>query len=206
VTSGSAATVLVDVEIYSASGRVHQYVVDNQTFTAGQQRFFPVTWNVPADAANGPYTVMIGVFPPGWGTNLAWNASAGSFTVSTASTPTPSPSPSPTPTLPPVACSPRPPVQLATAPGGGGLQVNVTATGQHNRLMAIEIAQTNNALVDIGGQAGRTDAFTVDLGGTSASTAFTVRRASAGPATVNLAVVDRCGRWTTFVGGGATAF
>jgi hypothetical protein len=46
----------------------------------------------------------------------------------------------------------------------------------------------------------------VSLPGTSASTSFTVRRQSSGAATVNLAVVDRCGRWTTFVGGGPNAF
>ena len=118
-------------------------------------------------------------------------------------TPTP---PTATPTPPPVACSPRPPVQVATAPGGGGLQVSITATGQNNQLLAIEIGQTNNALVDIGGQVGRTGPFAVDLPGTSASTSFAVRRQSPGPATVNLAVVDRCGHWTTFVGGGANAF
>ena len=85
--------------------------------------------------------------------------------------------------------------------------MNVKATGQNNTLRAIEISQTNNALVDIGGQTGRSGAFTVSLPGTSATTSFTVRRQDAGPATVNLAVVDRCDtKWNTFVGGGANAF
>lgn len=208
VTSGSAGTVLVDVEVYSPSmTRVHQQWFDSQAFTAGQQRFFPVTWNVPGGAATGTYTVMIGVFSPGWGTNHAWNAGAGTIGVTTSSTPTPTPTPpTATPTPPPVACSPRPPVQVTTTPAGGGLGVNVAATGQDNRLLALEIGQTNNALVDIGGQIGRTGTFTVSLPGTSASTSFTLRRKDPGPATVNLTVVDRCGGWTTFVGGGANAF
>jgi hypothetical protein len=82
----------------------------------------------------------------------------------------------------------------------------VAATGQHNGVLALEISQTQNALVDIGGQVGRTGAFVVSLPGTSETTSFLVRRDKAGPATVSLAVVDRCGRWTTFVGGGANAF
>ena len=204
VTSGSAATVLVDVEVYAPNGtKVFQDWVDNQAFAAGQQRFFSFPWNVPAGAATGTYTVMVGVFSPGWGTSYAWNANAGTLTVSTAP---PSPSPSPSPSLPPVTCSPRPRVQVATEPGGGGLQVAVTATGQNNRLLALEIEQTRNALVDINGQSGRTGAFPVTLPGTSATVTFVVRRASAGPATVSLSVVDRCGSWRTFVGGGAGSF
>jgi hypothetical protein len=114
--------------------------------------------------------------------------------------------PTPTPVPPTVTCSPRPPVQVATASAGGSLQANFTATGHNNALLALEITQTKNALVDVGGQTGRTGAFVVSLPGTSASTSFVVRRAQAGAATVSLAVVDRCGRWTTFVGGGANAF
>jgi len=112
----------------------------------------------------------------------------------------------PTPTPIPVACTPRPPVLLTTAAGGGRLQVAITATGQHNHLLALEITKTTNALVDIGGVAGRTGAFVVTLPGTSARTTFDVRRDRPGSATAHLVVVDRCGRWTTFVGGGATAF
>ena len=104
---------------------------------------------------------MIGIFTPGWGTTYAWNSSAGSVTVTTASTPTATPTtPTATPTLPPVACNPRPPVQLTTSSSGGGLQ----------------------------------------------GMSFTMRRQSPASATVNLAVVDRCGHWMTFVGGGPNAF
>jgi hypothetical protein len=114
--------------------------------------------------------------------------------------------PTPTPAPPTAACSPRPPVQVATASAGGRLQVNITATGQNNALLALEITQTTNAVMDVGGQTGRTGAFVVNLPGTSPSTSFVVRRAQAGAATVSMAVVDRCGRWKTFVGGGANAF
>jgi hypothetical protein len=54
-----------------------------------------------------------------------------------------------------------------------------------------------------GGQTGRTGAFSVSLPGNTTSTSFYVRRATAGAATAMLTVVDRCGSWSTFVGGGA---
>jgi hypothetical protein len=90
VTSGSAGTFLVDVEVYSASGaKMHQQYFDSQAFAAGQQRTFPVTWSVPAGTATGPYTVMIGTFSVGWGTNYHWNGNAATVTVTAASDTTP---------------------------------------------------------------------------------------------------------------------
>jgi hypothetical protein len=204
VTSGSAVSVLVDVEIYRTSDftRVHQQFFDNQVFTAGQQRFYPVTWSVPSGASTGAYTVMIGVFHPGdWTPNYAWNNSAGTFTVGSGGT-----APTPTSTLPAVGCTPRPAVQVTTSPGGGGLQVMVTATGANNRVQSLQFTRTSNAVVDVGGQTGRSGSFTTTLPGTSASTTFTVRRVGAGSAMVSFAVIDRCGTWTTFVGGGPGTF
>jgi hypothetical protein len=137
-----------------------------------------------------------------------YTAGAMSLPAGAVQTPTPTPTPgTPTATpVPAVACSPRPPVQLSTTAAGGGLQVSVTATGQNNRLLSLQIAETTNALVDVAGQTGRTGVFSVNLPGTSTSTSFTILRAGVGPATVRLAVVDRCGSWTTFVGGGVSGF
>lgn len=104
VTSGSTATVLVDVEVYAPNGaKVYQQWFDNQAFAAGQQRAYPVTWNVPLGTAAGTYTVKIGIFSVGWGTNLAWNNNAASIAVTAAATPTatselPTSTPSATPT------------------------------------------------------------------------------------------------------------
>jgi hypothetical protein len=196
VTSGSAVSVLVDVEIYRTSDftKVHQEWFDNQSFTAGQQRSFPVTWNVPAGASTGAYAVMIGVFHPGdWTPNYHWNNNAGTVNVGSAGPA-------------PVVCTPRPPVQVTSSPGGGGLQVVVRATGEGNGLQSLQFSRTTNALVDVGDQRGRTGAFNVSLAGAPTSTTFTIRRASAGTATVALGVVDRCGTWTTFVGGGPGTF
>ena len=72
----------MDVEIYSPAGaKVHQQFFDNQTFGAGQTRQYTVTWQVPASAIAGTYTVKIGVFQPGWGTLYHWNDKAAQFSV-----------------------------------------------------------------------------------------------------------------------------
>jgi hypothetical protein len=54
---------------------------------------------------------------------------------------------------------------------------------------------------------GATGDFEVPLNPSTQQTTFVVRRATNGIAThVNLVVVDDCGNWPTFVGGGASAF
>jgi hypothetical protein len=109
-------TALVDVEVYSATGvKMHQEYFDSQTFVADQPRTFPVTWNVPAGTAAGSYTVMIGVFSPGWGTNYHWNSSAGTVTVGggTAATATPT-AQAPTATSVPPTATPLPPIATPT--------------------------------------------------------------------------------------------
>ncbi len=61
-------TVVVSVYVYDPAGNfLFQQPFENQAFVAGQTRNFPVTWQVPAGAANGTHTVRIGVFEaPDW--------------------------------------------------------------------------------------------------------------------------------------------
>src|SRR5581483_197259 len=82
VWSSQARAMLVDVEVYDTSwNKVCQQYFDNQAFTAGQTRTFTMNCAIPASAAPGTFTVMVGLFSPGWGTNLHWNGDAGRFTV-----------------------------------------------------------------------------------------------------------------------------
>src|SRR5437879_4655702 len=79
VTSASATTILVDVEVYDATGaRVGQQFWDNQSFTAGQMRTYPMSRSVPA-AADGVYTAKLALFNPGWAQFLQGNMSAATF-------------------------------------------------------------------------------------------------------------------------------
>jgi hypothetical protein len=83
VTASAAASVLVDVEVYSPSGaKVYQQFFDNQSLSAGIQKSYPVTWTVPAGTASGTYTVKLGIFSPGWGTLYEWNNGAATISVS----------------------------------------------------------------------------------------------------------------------------
>jgi len=82
-----------------------------------------------------------------------------------------------------------------------------SAPNPTNRLRSLRFRNAKNALIDIGGQLGRTGDFDLTLTGGIAQTSFTVRRAASGQSTtVPFTVVDDCGDWSTLVGGGPTAF
>ena len=90
VTSTAAATVLVALEVYDPSGTlVFEQSYDTQSFAAGERRAYAVDWTVPPTEALGAHTVRVGVFSPGWGTVLHWNANAAAFTVTNAGPPPP---------------------------------------------------------------------------------------------------------------------
>jgi hypothetical protein len=82
VSSGTAAKMLVDVEVYTMSGdKVHQQAWDNESFEAGQQKTYRTSWSVPRTAKPGEYVVKVGAFPPGWGNPYSFNGEAAVFTV-----------------------------------------------------------------------------------------------------------------------------
>jgi len=109
----------------------------------------------------------------------------------------------------PTACVPTPKVQTVPAPGGGKLQVHVGSTplnsGQTNPLKELRFGTLQNARVTLNGQTisgGQT--VTVPAGATGMD--FTVERIKPGEATtVPFTVVNDCGEWPTFVGGGTGA-
>jgi hypothetical protein len=110
-------------------------------------------------------------------------------------------------------CTPRPPIRLTTIRDGRDrLQVTVSATitpgVPNNRISQLRFENGTNSLVDIpdhpSGATGRFDA-TPPVGATSYT--FTVRRFATGQSVqVPFTVVDGCGPWPTFVGGGRAAF
>jgi uncharacterized repeat protein (TIGR01451 family) len=110
-------------------------------------------------------------------------------------------------------CSPRPDVRLTVVSGGPG-RLNVTvragtnAGTPTNTLSALRFGAATNALIDIpGGQTGLTGNTTITLPAGSTETSFVVRQQAGGSGTtVPLVVVDSCGDFPTFVGGGPAAF
>lgn len=109
-------------------------------------------------------------------------------------------------------CLPRPQVSVHVAGGAPGrLDVTITAgtppTAPDNRLRSLRFGTASNALIDVAGLVGQPGGFTTDFNPPTGQTSFSVRRAQPGAAvTVPLVVVDGCGDWPTFVGGGPAAF
>ena len=112
-------------------------------------------------------------------------------------------------------CSPRPRVVVNTelALGipeeGGSMFVTVSTTGSGNGLRTVRFDSFTNAIVHAGSQQFQTAPFAVTMtpGQEPTSLMFTVQRQTRGQATmVRLVIVDSCGEWSTFVGGGPNAF
>jgi hypothetical protein len=105
---------------------------------------------------------------------------------------------------PPVNCTPRPPVRVTTSAAGGRLQATLVAGG--GLIREVRFGPTQNGKVDVGPLTERTGTFTYRPTTAAAQITFSVGRVAAGPTTIPIVVVDDCGDWTSFVGGGATAF
>jgi hypothetical protein len=80
VTSETARTALVDVEIHDKSGRkLMQRSFDQQSFTAGERRAYTVQWEPSPSDQPRVVKVKVGVFSEGWNTLYHWNAAAATF-------------------------------------------------------------------------------------------------------------------------------
>jgi hypothetical protein len=118
--------------------------------------------------------------------------------------------PTPTPTQT-ASCSPRPAARVSVSKGTTN-RLNVTVTAgvgsgaPSNRLHALRFGSPSNARIVMNNQtvAGGTR---VALASGITQASFTIQRLQAGAgATVPLVVEDDCGEWSTFAGGGASAF
>ncbi len=104
------------------------------------------------------------------------------------------------------SCTTRPNVALGVAPGSSGrISVTVTAGSGNivelklHALPATNILVSHNALIDQSGE------ITIPVNATSKQ--FTMRRTSGtGSGTLPFDVVDGCGTWGTFAGGGVNAW
>jgi len=120
-------------------------------------------------------------------------------------TPTPTLTPTMTPTPVLVCPSPRPPVRVTTAAAGDG-RLRVTLSDGAPPFLRMVVGNTTNAVVDVTGGPTGVNNQTITISGYPSSFTFYVRRVSAGASTVPITVVDACGSWSSFVGGGAGSF
>jgi len=132
----------------------------------------------------------------------------GAFEVGTFPTPTPTPTLTLTPTVTatPVSCSPRPNVRIGYQPTGDGrLIVTVIAGG--GAFHEIRFGTPRNATVDVRDRVGVPGNVVVPLPDRPTQITFVVHRVTQGQGvTVPFVMLDDCGEWPTFVGGGPTAF
>jgi len=110
---------------------------------------------------------------------------------------------------PTAPCGPRPRVVQTVTPSGNTLRVHLTTSslngGGSNSLSQIRFGSFQNATVIVNGQA-VTSGQTIILPATAQTFDFTVARATAGQAVhVPFTVVDGCGDFPGFVGGGTGA-
>jgi len=103
-------------------------------------------------------------------------------------------------------CAPRPADKVTTTVNGGKLTAHVQAsplnTQQPNPLKSLRFGTLQNAKVAVAGQP-ITNGQTVALPANSSTVDLTVERVTPGQATtVPFTVIDGCGEWQTFVGGG----
>jgi hypothetical protein len=136
----------------------------------------------------------------------------GSATPMPTTTATLVPSRTSTPLSTRAACSPRPPVQVSTSAHAGRLHVTITAGTSaalpNNALQIVRFGTATNARIDVrDGPTGLTGDFTQSPPSNTRTIEFNVSRQQVGASsTVPLVVVDACGEWSTFVGGGPDAF
>jgi hypothetical protein len=105
-------------------------------------------------------------------------------------------------------CAPRPRVSVAAIrTGNDRLRVTITSNSDaltpDNRLLQLRATIPPNARVDLdGGASDLAGVHTLSLGSHAQSLVFTLRRVGAGHVHLPLVIVDECGEWSTFVGGG----
>jgi hypothetical protein len=107
---------------------------------------------------------------------------------------------------PVVNCNPRPSVTVNVQPAGTGTLQVTLLPGANGWINQVQIGAATNARIDIGGLTGVTGNQVITLPPATTSLIFQVHQLGAGSTTVPLTVVDTCGAWPTFVGGGANAF
>jgi hypothetical protein len=111
----------------------------------------------------------------------------------------------------PAQCSPRPRVSVTTARvGTGQLQAVITAqtlsATPSNVLQRIAVTRIDNVTVTLNGGPVASGDTVILPAGTSQATLLVQRQDPGAYSTVAFTVVDTCGSWPSFVGGGPGAF
>ena len=169
----------------------------------------------------GDQNIFVGNNTSGNGTNYLVDDSSleGPAYASYCTLPALPPHPSTINDAPPPSCTPRPRITVQTQRGAPGtLNVTVTATrgpgAPNNTIRQIQFGPAQNGTVEINGQSRPGGNFTATIPAGTQAVQFVVRRGPPPPppappptaTTVPFTVTDDCGNWSSFAGGGASAF
>jgi endoglucanase len=165
-TSDSPTRAFVGVEILAPIGGVISYGKwwEREYFEAGELRAFPVTWQIPASAMTGPYTVRLRAFGLGWKPLFGFDDAAATINVAPppvdnppppspsapATTTPPSSTGTPSPTVAPPTATPAP---TAAPSFGSSATVAPASLGTGNTVTinaSVTSATTTTALVSVG--------------------------------------------------------
>ena len=125
--------------------------------------------------------------------------------------PTATPPPTVTPP-PPANCTARPAFVVRAEPASPGVlrvttSAGTTAGAPNNALRAVRFGQAQNASIEVAARGPVASGAALTMPAATRELTFLVRRTTAGAATtLPLTLVDDCGEWQTFVGGGPNAF
>src|SRR5207237_4078999 len=99
VTSIAANTAVIGVDVYTPGGSTVAFEkwFHNESFGAGEQRTYPISWTIPAGATLGTYRVDVSAYAVGWKSLFGAKTAAATFSVAAAAVPPTAPPPSATP-------------------------------------------------------------------------------------------------------------
>jgi hypothetical protein len=201
-TVGSSYDTVVGVYTGNGFGSLAQVACDDDSGGSGNASLLDFQ-----AVAGTTYHVQVGRFGNNSGGSLVVNFIGAAPTATPTRTPTRTATPIPPTMTVTGGCGNRPSVNVSTAATGGQLQVTVAGT-RNARILQLQFGTASNALIDVPSQGltNITGNQTVSFSPETLSASFIVRRQNAGaPTHVNLTVVDGCGAWPTFVGGGSNA-
>src|SRR5438552_1270388 len=155
-SASATSGLFLGIEVFGPGGTViaYQKWFQNESFAAGEQRTYSVSWQIPRGVATGGYTVATIAYSAGWRNSRGSEPTAATFNVTPADgsaggppvppatvSPTPAPG-TPAPTSSPALTSP--PAPSGTAPGTAAPTPTVPPTSSASAVPTPTIAPTGS--------------------------------------------------------------
>src|SRR5205807_7523700 len=86
VTSLIPSTAVIGIDVYAPGGSTVAFEkwFHNESFGAGEQRTYPISWTIPAGATLGTYRIDVSAYAVGWKALFGAKIAAATFSVAAA--------------------------------------------------------------------------------------------------------------------------